>query len=456
MEYETWSEVVGANMAYTPFEKSLDESLSEEDLQVLITNAVAEGYYIEYKRQMLEPKKIGKSIAAFANTYGGWHIVGVHTDAHNVATQVNGFSLADCRDPIATLRDSIRQHINPVPVFYPQVVSLRTGTVVLVVYVPGEQDTPFITSDGRVYRRVSDRSDPMYENDRYALDRLVEQGRKHMDRFARFCRDPRTFAPSGEEKSWVNVFLSPYPSGLIEKWDILSMAGLEKLLQRSRESLDLFPTAGKKALGAGNIPFDIAQVTSQSVILRQVTPSRATFNSLAIELFVDGRARFFLPLSKKNIFEAGFISNALQSKKAKEALQRLLQDPSGTVYPLEYAHFFDISPLWTSILVLLNFYLDWLGNDRLLATEVRTALRCSGVWRTIPFVDKDEWGDYIEKFGLPVMLTDEMTVPETLEQGRIVPLEDAESSLWVALLLMVGMVFGLPGELLVPLITTLL
>jgi predicted HTH transcriptional regulator len=165
-------------MAYSPFKKSIRETLTPDDLQVLVTDSVAEGYFVEYKGTLLDSKKIAKSIASFANTYGGWYIVGVTTDGHNVAQNIPGFSLDDHHDPIASVRDSIRSGIDPVPVFFSQVVTLAPKQVVLVVYVPGEQDTPFITRDGRIYRRVSDSSDPIPENQRSAVDRIVDQGRE--------------------------------------------------------------------------------------------------------------------------------------------------------------------------------------------------------------------------------------------------------------------------------------
>src|SRR6266576_2604557 len=140
-------------MAYSPFKKSIRETLTPEDLQLLVTDSVAEGYFVEYKGTLLDSKKIAKSIASFANTYGGWYIVGVTTDGHNVAEKIPGFSLDNIHDPIATLRDSVRLGIDPVPVFFPQIVELSEKLVVLVVYIPGEQDTPFITKDGRIYRR---------------------------------------------------------------------------------------------------------------------------------------------------------------------------------------------------------------------------------------------------------------------------------------------------------------
>src|SRR6266700_4989946 len=217
-------------MPFNPFMKSLREPLTPEDLEVLITDSVSEGYFVEYKGILPASKKIAKSIASFANTYGGWYIVGVTTDGHNVAQQIAGFSLDDCHDPIASVRDSIRSGIDPVPVFFPQVVTLAPKRAVLVVYVPGEQDTPFITRDGRIYRRVSDSSDPVPENQRSAVDRIVEQGRDRARDFQRFCQDPRTFSKGEASTPWVNIFLSPYPLGMIERYELTSRDGLERLL----------------------------------------------------------------------------------------------------------------------------------------------------------------------------------------------------------------------------------
>ena len=52
-------------MKYNPFNKPLDE-LTADDLNVLINNEVTEGYWIEYKSEFQESKKISKSIALVA------------------------------------------------------------------------------------------------------------------------------------------------------------------------------------------------------------------------------------------------------------------------------------------------------------------------------------------------------------------------------------------------------
>ena len=72
-------------MIYNPFDKLPGDTLTAEELQKLVENNVAEGYYVEYKSLFVRNEKIGWSISSFANSYGGWYIVGVKTDEHNVA-----------------------------------------------------------------------------------------------------------------------------------------------------------------------------------------------------------------------------------------------------------------------------------------------------------------------------------------------------------------------------------
>lgn len=121
-------------MPYNPFDKPLGEALQAEDLQMLITRQVAEGYYIEYKREMSSTTKIARSLASLANTYGGWCIVGIETNQHNVATTVSGFDPTSCNDPISVVRELVKHHIDPIPIFFPQVVILGTGNLVLAIY----------------------------------------------------------------------------------------------------------------------------------------------------------------------------------------------------------------------------------------------------------------------------------------------------------------------------------
>ncbi len=431
-------------MPFSPFKKSLRESLTPEDLQVLVTDSVSEGYFVEYKGILPAATKIAKSIASFANTYGGWYIVGVTTDGHHVAQRIPGFSLDDCHDPIASLRDSIRSGVDPVPVFFPQVVTLAPKRAVLAVYVPGEQDTPFITKDGCIYRRVSDRSDPLPEAQRSAVDRLVEQGRDRARAFQQFCQDPRTFSKGEAPTPWVNIFLSPYPLGMIDKVEVTSQEGLEHLLKRSREAIPLVTADGKEALLLGNIPFQQGRAMTNSVFLKQINPNahQITQNSLSMELFEDGRARFFIPLRIIRVIDGETVSSEVRSRQVRAVLEDHLRQDND----LYLAKFFDLTILWQVVLGLVNFYLDWVKNDLSLIYNFRVSVRGNGLWRTVAYVDEDRWAEHARTFHLPMMAHDEVTIPEERREGAIVDIDESSASLWGALLQVIGMLFGLPVE----------
>lgn len=268
-------------MPYNPFDKPLGQNLTASDLQQLVERKVAEGYFVEYKRQFPSSEKVGHSIASLANTGGGWYFVGVEEQGR-VASHIGGCPTADERDPVKRLRDIVKTHIDPVPIFYPQEVQLEDEKWVLAVYVPNEQETPFITKNGRIYRRTFDSSDPVPETSRHALDRLYDAGRDIRQRFAEFCQDPRIFSKSEDKTGWISVFLAPSPIGGIERFDLLSPSGIEALLQLVASPVPLrFIEAEEWA--SGNIAFVWAQPTVRSVILRQLEPNRAAFNSMQAE-----------------------------------------------------------------------------------------------------------------------------------------------------------------------------
>ena len=68
------------------FDKPLD-LLEEEDLHRLITNEIAEGLYVDYKVDF--PADLPKVVASFANTFGGWLIIGA--DAANPGNLPSSF-----------------------------------------------------------------------------------------------------------------------------------------------------------------------------------------------------------------------------------------------------------------------------------------------------------------------------------------------------------------------------
>ncbi|MBW4660973.1 MAG: ATP-binding protein [Drouetiella hepatica Uher 2000/2452] len=423
-------------MSYNPFDKAVGEPLQPEDLQTLITRQVAEGYYVEYKGEMPNSTKIGRSLASLANTYGGWYIVGIKTDEHNVAAVVSGFDPASCHDPISVVRDLVKHHIDPVPVFFPQVITLDTGNLVLVVHIPDKQETPFITRDGRLYRRTHDSSDPIPESSRYAVDQLVERGKEVSKQFARFSKDDRTFS-NAEEDGWLKIYISPYPLGLTDHPDVRSKSVIEGLLKASEKAIQIPLFSNPEATTiSGNIAFNAAHPTPSSVVLRLTNIQNEAFHSLTMELDSLGRAKIFIPLSQIELQDF----SKIRSPIVRQQILDRLEIKGGRHHTS--LKFFNVGTIWLTIAFLANYYLEWLGETTSL-TDFQVALELNGVWRHVPFYDFDSWGEHVQQLGLPVLMRDYVRFPKDEEKGLFIGTED---TLWLHLCLNFGLACGLPPE----------
>jgi hypothetical protein len=312
-------------VAYTPFDGPINAQLTPADLQLLVTRQVAEGWFIEYKREFPDNQKIGRSIASFANMPGGgWYFVGV--EAHrptNIATKICGYDTTVTLDPIDKIRNVVKTNLDPVPVFHIQIVPLGPGRAVTVVHVPGEQDTPFITKDGRVYRRVADSSDPVHESDRYALDELIARGRSLKERYTEFCQDERDFSQGENETIWLNIYISPKPLGLIDRSELHADEAMSDLLEPGKVSYAVLESGDGSVTGHMN--FNHAQHALDSIILRNFSAGRLYNNTLTAELFTDGRSKLFIPVVRELPFPAMHIE-ALQSPQVRMLMHGHLLD----------------------------------------------------------------------------------------------------------------------------------
>lgn len=421
-------------MAYNPFDKPV-ESLAAKDLNSLIKNKVAEGYHVEYKSDFPKNEKVGKSIASFANTYGGWYIVGVKTDEHNIAEEICGFDSNKYNDPISKIREIAKSHIDPVPVLHTRIIKLKSNRAVLIVNIPGNQETPFVSKDGRIYRRTQDSSEPISETDRHAIDKLFERSQKIGDQFKRFCKDERTFSKAEENVSWVTICLSPYPLGTFFK-NVSSIKEIENILELSKKQIQI-PFSEKFGEISGNIPFDSAQTTFESVILRQGNISNLFLNSATVEFFEDGRAKFHIPLVYFNeiLSEIDFSESA----KTKELLEKINSFENNV-----YLRFFDIGKLWMTMAVLISFYEKWLGEESKIV-DLQLGIIFDGIWRAVPFSESDEWAENVEKFGLPIKNKNNAMIPENIERGLLCNYYDM--LLWLWLGYNISLELGMPREL---------
>lgn len=137
----------------------------------LLRRLVDEGETLYVERKERDPKDgLGATVASFANTLGGWLLLGVTNDHRVVGYTPKGRT--DLQDYI---RDLLRSQVDPMPPFVADVVPHPDGDVG-VVRVFESSDQPHVTYKGEIYRRNPGGKEPV----KSARD-IIEMARKGED-----------------------------------------------------------------------------------------------------------------------------------------------------------------------------------------------------------------------------------------------------------------------------------
>ncbi|MCY3627481.1 MAG: ATP-binding protein [Gammaproteobacteria bacterium] len=181
---------------YSPFSKPADQ-LVAKDLADLMN--LPEGWFIEYKREMIKLEKIAKSFAAFANTHGGWLFFGIaDPERTSEAEMFPGVPKTDIPINRQQIVQAVSQYNNPTPSFNICAldgpcteINLDEDCSIIAVQVSYSHRTPHIHSDGRIYMRTSDHSEPVPQTDRFKLDLLWQRGEEVRENVRQWvARDP--------------------------------------------------------------------------------------------------------------------------------------------------------------------------------------------------------------------------------------------------------------------------
>ena len=130
--------------------------LQFSDIENLLVSGRDEDFFLDYKADKVSPDKIAKEICAFANTYGGYIIIGVSDDK-----KIDG-----CTEWTENrVHTSVYNMVFPVPVFEVKILS-KDNTSVLIIRVEEGPMPPYFTNKGIVYERVSSGSHPIQDSGR--------------------------------------------------------------------------------------------------------------------------------------------------------------------------------------------------------------------------------------------------------------------------------------------------
>lgn len=387
---------------FNPFEKPI-EQITIADLLSLKEKKVSEGLYIEYKSDFPNSTKISHSMASFANSHGGWYFIGITDDENNVPLDFHGFSLTEHTNAKEMIRDISRDHIDPVPVIQSNLVKLNEEKGILVVSVEESDETPHICKDGKIYRRNGEGSDPVAENDRYAIDRLYDKSRSFERTIEKFCQNDLAIPKAQEKQGWLEVYVMTYPFRKLLIKDFFEEKNRKKIADLLSGNTDF-----NGHFSAG-IRFNTIYSSTNSLIFRGVTPENMLHAGLSYIPYFNGNCKIIIPLPYVEI------KTAVETRSTfEEAIYSRINE--------EYWPFFRIIDgfqLIDTFLVLLAKHIEYLklngwSDDIIIAYGFETT------WRNILMLSSDAFIKQIEQNGLPVCQQSEGFFPPNMTRGSLI------------------------------------
>jgi len=404
-----------ATTRFNPFGKDLKD-LQPSDLAVL--RDVSEGWYIEYKRQLLEVERIARSIGSFANQHGGWLFFGIKQsdDGRETAGSFDGIPCDQIQTARMACRNAVLTKLSPAPYFDLKFIEgpseelgLPAGRGILALWIPQGMDPPYVHSSGIIYRRVADGSDPKPETDRHILEMLWRRSRDSKKRLAeRFLRRPvRSKAESGATYIHAHILTDP-----------LGDRGL-----RSRMAFDEFAGLMQRPPGAElNMPFENIFTATNHYVARQVKGNPPWSLLTTWRYGRDCSSSVTIPL---NQVEASQESASIFMRGYKYAEPLLQQLRSSDFKPCRVL---DLNFLCVSLQSILIQHRVLAAADGVFGPfYFRASL--DNTWRRIPFLDLQSYNDWIGKVGVPVVQDGSALAPEGTDYAGMVEIPERAEDL---------------------------
>jgi len=139
------------------FGKPLNE-VTTDDVKLFCNSQIKEGINLDYKKDLSSSKSVVKAIASFANTRGGWILVGVDDKDDKPVIPAVGIDFQD--HLTLTVTNMVLSHMSPpaIPVYHVCPPDKNNKTF-LIMYVPESHEAPhWLFNKKELYIRVADRS----------------------------------------------------------------------------------------------------------------------------------------------------------------------------------------------------------------------------------------------------------------------------------------------------------
>ena len=391
--------VVYWERVYSPFDKSIRD-LKVSDLATLKT--VHEGWYVEYKEELVKAPALAKAVSAFANTYGGWLFLGVKEKSrdNSVAGKFPGIPEAEVDGALQRLRQSAAMHLNPSPFFETKVmrgpcveIGLAEGNSVIAIEIPQSHTAPHVHKDGRIYRRVADGSEPKPETDRFTLDQLWRRADSIREMTREWIKRDPEFSDEEDKLPYVRLLLCVDPWGQRDPWLHAPFSEIRNVLKSTDAS------------SFSSIAFDTVHTTTEGVIARQVKGNNPRNYGLTWMMQRDMSCDIVLPVPfythnaplplTLNLDGYKYLSSFIEILKEQGHTEPRIADLNLMVHLL-----ISVVSKYQRLLTLTDAHSDFYFKARVL-----------NAWRILPFIDVESILDEFKTHGMPMIMNSMVTIP---------------------------------------------
>lgn len=396
---------------YNPFNKKISD-IQKSDLEKLIQNEVAEGWCVEYKETFpSKNEKIGHSIASFANSEGGWYIVGIQANENNSAEIIKGFDLKVFKDPKEKIGNIIKTHISPMPFFISKLIKLPNNKAVLIVHVEKGMEA-YVTKDGRIYVRVGESSDPIPEKDYSSIQKIFERKKIKNEQIEKFSNNPFYFSETTNIQSpYLEAYYYTLPHNNFMFKDFYSEKFFYKLCESFKSPLQFF-----KSTMTADVKLNNFYTSLCSYILRYIPeeniPIDVADNTSTIELFENGNAKILYPIPQLNIdlssnFSSDFFPKIYKNSERFIKFLNILRE-----YKFEYnsINIIDGYTFFLYHVILVNKYLKFLNSNKF-TSNMGVRLRISNIQGRLLYFNDDNYLSFLKKYKIPVCIKTEIEIP---------------------------------------------
>ncbi len=385
---------------YSPFLKDDISELVASDLKVL--KSVHEGWYVEYKSELSNPKTIAKSVSSFANTYGGWVFYGVMENgkSDNTAESCPGIPKDDLDATMQRIRQSVASNLNPIPHFDTKVIEgpepemgLEEDRCVICIHVPFSTIAPHVHANGCIFRRVSDSSEPKPETDRHQLDMLFSRRDKIDKEYARWINRAPERSEEETHRPYLRLLLDADQYGLQGKeWNLNTSDVISEMNDRDKGI---------------RLPIDSCYTSSHGIVARQ-TDKLNNISDFGVTWILGKnlRCEVWVPLTVIDNIDGARSSGYFDRYLHSDVFFKIVEAGNA-----KFGKAIDLNQLWHILSSILNAYLDLLEKNETPITFVLCKVMIHEIWRTMPFVDSEVLLGRMSDQGVPICLSNNALVP---------------------------------------------